>query len=98
MSNATKIEGTNTTNAIATGNIPVHMKVISWSYRRRGKVARVHNYITTCIRCFNKYLYCLDYFIIILIKLHKSIIQILNIIIIVVKLYLISYFYSSLCI
>lgn len=29
MSNATKIEGTNTTNAIATGNIPVHMKVIS---------------------------------------------------------------------
>uniref|UniRef100_A0A8K1ZR57 Uncharacterized protein n=1 Tax=Apiotrichum gracile TaxID=82516 RepID=A0A8K1ZR57_9TREE len=41
ISNLTRIDGTSTINAIAKGNIPVHLKYISWSYRNRGIVARV---------------------------------------------------------
>lgn len=39
ISNAIKIEGTKITKARRTGNNPVQLKRISWSYRRRGKLA-----------------------------------------------------------
>lgn len=52
MSNAISILGTRISSAIAIGSIPVQQNTISWSYRIRGSVARIHtnrNIINTAL-------------------------------------------------